>query len=209
MNTGKNESFNSPAIFICLFLLFITWLLVVIVIVEYQKNLLNFAIDFKNTIFSHKSSHENELFRKKSFGSRIRLFDHPDFIKFKEFKFFQNLTFGIKDEPIPNQKHYGLCALLVANYGVIKREILQDFYIWDASVTLFNAGCFKTQNSATDVCKKQQNFLKNLEDVNSMTAVNLFLFLSLLDYYLIYHCFIEDPSKASCFLSSQNKIYIK
>lgn len=200
--------------FLIKFGIFIIIVLVILNIIKYlyilnlKIKISGFAKEFNEYLYNPKKNHIYKTGDNNLNNNMIMLKDHEDFKNVGSifnFLYFKNLILGIEEKLIPSDKYFGLCAILVANYNIIRREIMQEIYCWDASHILYNIGGFKNQEQIINICRFQQNILYKYDEVDKISYSELYHFLKSFSLYFVYHNCIEDEKMIGRYFYLQSK----
>lgn len=120
--------------------------------------------------------------------------DHQDFIGFKGTQFLTAIIDTIAKKKINPEKTYGFCAILAANYGFIKGEIIQEAFVINSSTVLSKIQNGVNENLLISQALAIQKIFLNNEEITDFTMSQWIRAVKYMNPYLTYHYCIDDTN---------------
>jgi len=198
MTNSNNTSDTSviATIFGCFFGGFI---MIIYVCVQYaramQIGLKKFSFEFSKVISRNKNS---MLEYNKFLEGRetIKVKDHSDFYSFRGTRFFNSFVGEIENISIPIETSYGLCAVLVANYNIIRQGVISPTFLSEARYNLLITYFMCDEVQLNKILSKNREIMFRHQHVLDYAYDDLYTILEFLKLYFLYLYSLEDPATA-------------
>lgn len=160
-----------------------------------QIRMKNFSVKFSKLILQGAEGtlgYNNFLRGMKT----IELKNHPDFQSVRCTEFFKNFISEIENIMIPTATSYGYCAILVANYKKIRKEVTHRSFLSEARYNLLKIYLICDKIQLNTILIRNQDMIYRHKSILDYSYLDLTSTLSFVKLYFLYLYSLEDPTTA-------------